>query len=351
MANLQAIDLFCGVGGLTHGLLNAGIKVLAGLDNDESCQYAYTKNNGAKFICADIAQYNFKELKKLYSKNSVKILVGCAPCQPFSAHSFKYRKQEADDRWGLMNYFTKAVKEIKPDVISIENVRGFVKTGIFANFVKHIKKMGYQVDFQIVYCPDYGIPQGRQRLVLLGAKPKIGLIEVPNKTHEKGDYFTAADSIKSLPKLKSGEKHEADPLHYCQNLSNTNKKRVRESKPGGTWRDWPKSLLPNCYKRENGKKYTAMYGRMEWNKVAPTITTQFYNYGSGRFGHPTQDRALSLREGALLQTFPDDYDFGDKISLSHTARHIGNAVPPQLGEIIGLQIVKHIKNKKKGCKK
>ncbi len=122
----------------------------------------------------------------------------------------------------------------------------------------------------------------------------------------------------------------------------TNLQRIKQSKPNGTWRDWNRKLLPACYKKESGQTYTSVYGRMGWDGVSPTITTQFHNYGSGRFGHPTQNRALSLREGALLQTFPEDYDFGEVKSMTDIARHIGNAVPPVLGEIIGKTIKKHL---------
>ncbi len=342
---IEAIDLFCGIGGLTYGLCKAGIQVLAGIDNDASCQYSYTKNNKAKFIHSDIATCNFQDLKNLYSKNSLKILVGCAPCQPFSSHSFKYKQKVKDDRWHLIDYFTQAMKIIQPDIISVENVRGFTKADIFRKFLKDVEEMGYEINQEIVYCPDYGIPQRRSRLVLLGSKSKIGKIEIPTKTHNKNTYCTVESCIKDLPQIKSGERHAADPLHYSKGLSEKNMKRLQQSRPGGTWKDWDKTLLPNCYKKETGKTYTSVYGRMEWNKVAPTITTQFYNYGSGRFGHPEQDRALSLREGALLQTFPHDYDFGSNISLIQIGRHIGNAVPPKLGEVIGKQIIEHIKRR------
>ncbi len=131
-------------------------------------------------------------------------------------------------------------------------------------------------------------------------------------------------------------------MHKAKRLSDTNIKRIKQSKPNGTWRDWDKKLLPDCYKKDSGQTYTSVYGRMSWNNVSPTITTQFFNYGSGRFGHPTQNRALTLREGALLQTFPENYDFGEIKSMTAIARHIGNAVPPILGEIIGNTIKQHI---------
>ena len=120
--------------------------------------------------------------------------------------------------------------------------------------------------------------------------------------------------------------------------------RIKNSKPGGTWEDWPKELLPNCYKKESGKTYKSVYGRMEWDKPSPTLTTQFYNYGTGRYGHPVQNRAISLREGAIIQSFPENYIFTEtpKFKFTDIARQIGNAVPPKLAEFIGESILQHL---------
>ena len=338
---VEAIDLFCGVGGLTYGLRQAGIKVLAGLDNDVSCKYAYEKNNKCKFINADIVNYDFKSLRKLYSKRSIRVLVGCAPCQPFSSHTFKAKNREKDNRWNLIKNFVKAIKELDPDVISMENVRGLTKTNVFEKFVKTIEKLGYEVDYEIVHCPDYGIPQNRSRLVLLGSK--LGKIVIPEKTHTKQNYITIKEVIGNLPSIKSGGVCLEDPMHKASNLASINLRRIKQSKPNGTWRDWDKALLPNCYKKASGQTYSSVYGRMSWDKVSPTITTQFSRYGSGRFGHPKQNRALSIREGALLQTFPKKYDFGGNESMTKTCMHIGNAVPPELGKVIGRAIIKSLR--------
>ena len=339
---IEAIDLFCGIGGLTYGLRQAKIKVLAGLDNDESCAYSYEKNNKCKFIAADVSKYDFNEMKKLYSKESIRVLVGCAPCQPFSSHTYKAKNREEDTRWNLIDYFLQAIKVLNPHVISMENVRGITKTEIFEKFVNQLKDLDYQVDSDVVYCPKYGIPQNRSRLVLLGSK--LGEINVPKETHTKDNYVTVKDVIKSLPEISSGETSKEDPIHRAKNLSALNIERIKQSKPKGTWKDWDEKLLPKCYKKKSGQTYTSVYGRMSWNEVSPTITTQFSSYGSGRFGHPEQDRALSIREGALLQTFPKDYDFGANIATTITGRQIGNAVPPMLGFVIGKTIKEHIKN-------
>lgn len=340
MRQIEAIDLFCGIGGLTYGLRKAEINVLAGLDNDSSCSYPYEKNNSSKFISADISTYDFEEMKRMYSSDSIRVLVGCAPCQPFSSHTFKAKNKEDDNRWNLIDYFLKAVEVLSPHVISMENVLGLTKTSIFKGFLGELKQLGYHVDYKVVYCPNYGIPQNRTRLVLLGSR--LGEISVPQKTHSKNNYVKVSDIIGALPKIEAGETDKKDVLHRAKNLFPINLERIKQSKPKGTWRDWDESLLPKCYKKESGQSYTAVYGRMSWDDIAPTITTQFYNYGSGRYGHPEQNRALSLREGALLQTFPDSYDFGKEIFLGRTGRHIGNAVPPRLGFVIGETITEHV---------
>jgi len=336
---IEVIDLFSGVGGLTYGLRKSGLSVLAGVDNDKSCAYAYEKNNGAKFIPADISEFDFNELNKIYSHGSVRVLVGCAPCQPFSSHAFKLRKDSSDERWSLLDHFIRGIKVIKPDIVSMENVRGVTKTDVFKNFVSKLKKLGYKVDWKVVYAQNYGIPQNRSRLILLASK--LGEISIPKETHTKDDHLTVGDVIRELPKLNAGEVSEQDYLHQAKKLEPINRKRILQSKPGGSWHDWDKNLLPNCYKKDSGQSYTSVYGRMTWDNVSPTITTQFTSYGSGRFGHPEQNRALSIREGALLQTFPIDYDFGNFPSAK-LSRHIGNAVPPQLGVVIGKQIKEHL---------
>ena len=338
--NIEAIDLFCGIGSLSYGLKQAGITVKAGLDLDASCRYAYEKNVRADFIEADIGNYDLLQLKKYYSKKSIKVLVGCAPCQPFSTHLHKNQNKKSDGRWNLIKHFTKAVKVLEPDIISMENVRGLKNTDVFKDFIKELELLNYHIKYEIVFCPDYGIPQNRYRLVLLAGLNKQ--IPIPSKTHTRSQYKTVFDAIGKLAPLKSNEICKSDPIHRTRKMMPINLERIRQSKPAGTWHDWEKRLLPNCYKKDSGKTYTSVYGRMSWDKPAPTITTQFFCYGSGRFGHPDQDRALSVREGAILQTFPKDYDFGEIKSMQALGRHIGNAVPSRLGQVIGETIVKFL---------
>ncbi len=346
------VDLFCGIGGLTHGLEKAGFNVVAGIDNDPSCRFAYEANNKAEFIKADVSEYSPLDVKNLYEDADIKILVGCAPCQTFSTHANKYRKRidtETDVRWNLLKSFAKYVKEVEPDIVSMENVPALQKFDIFLEFKQSLEDAGYSVSHQVVDCAKYGLPQKRRRLVLLASK--LGDIRLISSDSEHvKDKRTVRDAIGGLPSIRSGQSDKTDPLHRSAGLSDINLKRVRQSKPGGTWRDWDKELLPDCYRKESGQTFSSVYGRMRWDEPSPTITTQFYSFGTGRYGHPKQDRALSLREGALLQTFPEDYKFfenEDVMPIATISRHIGNAVPVDLGKIIGISINEHLKETKK----
>lgn len=341
---VSGVDLFCGVGGLTHGLIKSGIKIRAGIDLDTSCKYAYEANNNAKFIGKSVSEISGKEIKKFWKKDEIKILVGCAPCQPFSTYSNKVKEKEKGDKWNLLNEFGRLVKETKPDIISMENVPNLSNKRIFKDFVNELEKLNYKVKYQNVYCPNYGIAQKRRRLVLLASL--FGDIELIAPTHTKENYKTVKDAIGKLEKLRNGEKSKKDKLHFTTKLTEINLQRIKSSIPNGTWEDWDKSLWLNCHKKESGKSFKAVYGRMSWNEPAPTITTQFYNYGTGRFGHPEQNRALTAREAAILQGFPQDYKFVDKdseVALTKLGTHIGNAVPVDLGFVIGKSILTHLK--------
>lgn len=342
--DITAIDLFCGVGGLTHGLIKAGLNVVAGVDIEPSCKFAYETNNHALFINEDITTIKASELEKYYSTDCIRVLVGCAPCQPFSKYSSRYRKNGHNDgKWKLLSYFQNIAKEILPDIISIENVPNLVHEQVFLDFLEELRKLEYSYDWQIVYCPDYGVPQKRKRLVLLASK--LGAIKMIDPLYSENNYKTVRMAISSLPKISDGEICSSDALHRASKLSEINKKRIKQSRPGGTWRDWDEELKVACHKKNSGQTYPSVYGRMKWDEPSPTITTQFYGYGNGRFGHPEQDRALSLREGAILQSFPSDYVFLD--SEHPTTKHslamqIGNAVPVELGYAVGLSIKQHI---------
>jgi DNA (cytosine-5)-methyltransferase 1 len=341
-----AIDVFCGIGGLSYGLKKAGINVVAGIDSDESCKYAFETNVMGQFLAKDIADVKGSFLKKTYWKDEskIKILVGCAPCQPFSSHSNKDKKRYYGKKWNLLNEFKRLVTESSPDIVSMENVPNLANQPIFQRFLLSLKDAGYFVSYSNVYCPDYGIPQKRRRLVLLASK--LGEIKLIPKSHSPDQYVSVKQAIGDLPAIQSGQICETDFLHRTSKLSQDNLHRIKASKPNGTWMDWDESMKLECHKKDTGASYKSVYGRMSWNEPSPTITTQFYNYGTGRFGHPVQNRAITIREAAILQSFPRGYKFcesSETISIKNLGVHIGNAVPVDLGLAIGKSIKLHVR--------
>ena len=339
---IAAVDLFCGVGGLTHGMIKAGVPVVAGIDLDPACRYPFEANNKARFIHGDVVEFSSRDLVAVYPPNVARVLVGCAPCQRFSRYA-RGRKQTTDQKWGLLKHFSRLVQDVRPTVVSMENVPELTRHAVFRSFCRSLESSGYHVAFSNVFCPDYGIPQLRTRLVLFASLR--GEVKPPPPTHRPNQYRTVKQAIAGLPRLAPGEIDSKDDLHRASKLSALNLERMRASRAGGSWRDWPSRLIAECHHAESGKSYPSVYGRMEWDQPAPTITTQFFGYGNGRFGHPEQDRAISLREGSLLQTFPRSYRFcskSDIVSFSTLGRLIGNAVPVRLGEVIGETILKHL---------
>ena len=308
MENYSVIDLFCGAGALTHGFVLEGFNVVAGLDADKSCKYAYESNNhGALLIEKRIEDVTGVELAQQYPEGHVKILVGCAPCQPYSPYN-KGRKDK-EKKWKLLSNFANLISEIEPDIVSMENVPDLVtfqKGKVYRKFVKRLEE-DYTVTnvtkYPEVFCPDYGIPQRRKRLVLFASK--YGELELLPATYTPDQYKKVQDVIDDLEPLKAGQASQTDLYHKASRLSELNLQRIKASVPGGTWKDWPDELVTQCHRKKTGNGYASVYGRMKWDELSPTITTQCYGFGNGRFGHPDtkQNRAISLREAARLQTF------------------------------------------------
>ncbi|WP_245481326.1 DNA cytosine methyltransferase [Bradyrhizobium sp. LVM 105] len=339
---IEAVDLFCGAGGLSYGLTLEGISVRAGYDLDPACEWPFEKNVRAGFHRRDVETLSGKEVAAHFSAASIRLLAGCAPCQKFSSYTQKASKAD-NRRWRLLDSFSRIATEVSPDVITMENVPGLARHRRFEQFVKDLESNGYTVWHDIVECSHYGMPQRRKRVVVLASK--YGRIQLMAPTQFAAKDLTVKDAIAALPKISAGEVHETDPLHRSPELSPANMKRIKASRQAGTWRDWPKSLILPCHQRASGKGYPSIYGRMAWNDKSPTITTLAYNYGSGRFGHPVQDRAISLREAAILQTFPRRYSFvapGQGVNIRALGRLIGNAVPVTLARVIGRSISVHL---------
>jgi len=320
----MAVDLFCGCGGLTQGLKKAGFRVIASLDIDPLSVATYKLNHPEITVLeTDIRKVKIKDfMKKLgLRKNQLDLLAGCPPCQGFSSiRTLNGGRIVDDSRNNLLLAFHRFVIALKPKTIMIENVPGLTADKSFKFFCNSLKKNGYKVDFKILDAAVYGVPQRRRRLILLASKK--ALIEFANPVKVKR---TVRDAIGSLPRPTSKQ----NQLH---GISLKRSVKIRElikkiPKDGGSRTDLPEKDQLKCHKKCNGFK--DVYGRMSWNQVAPTITGGCINPSKGRFLHPTQNRSITLREAALLQSFPSRYRFSMKNGRYPVAQMIGNALPPE----------------------
>lgn len=354
--HVAAVDLFCGSGGLTYGLEQAGISVETGIDIDGDSRYPYERNTDATFSNADVnaLAQNPERVARLFPWDAdLTVLGACAPCQPYSTMGHSRRGGTEDhDKWGLLETVQKIVEYVEPDIVVMENVLQVRNDDVYRGFENRLREWGYEINpdpNKKVYCPEYGIPQNRKRWVMIASQD--GEIRLPAPTHTaESDHPTVRETIDHLPPIEAGKAHPDLELHRARTLSQKNLERIDNMEPGGDWRLWEERglthLLADCHRKDSGRSYKAPYSRMRPDEPAPTITTQFYNYGSGRFGHydTSQNRALSVLEGALLQTFPQDYEFYDEwedVGIKNIGRLIGNAVPPRLGEVIGRAIGEH----------
>jgi DNA (cytosine-5)-methyltransferase 1 len=294
---------------------------------------------GCRFFQRDVATLRAADVKPYLPVGTYRVLAGCAPCQPFSTYS-RTRKGD-DNRWGLVKHFVRLALQLRPHVVTMENVPQLVHHEVFSQAVTSLRRSGYAVWWSVVDCADYGVPQTRKRLVLLGSR--LGpLVLLPPRRRQ---HRTVREMIGDLPSLVAGQVDRKDPLHRACSLTLKNLQRMRTSKPGGSWRDWEPELRAPCHHRKSGSTFPSVYARMAWDALGPTITTQYFGFGNGRFGHPQQDRAISLREGAILQTFPKSYAIEPpdcRMSAQRVGRLIGNAVPPALALHVGRAIVKHL---------
>jgi DNA (cytosine-5)-methyltransferase 1 len=343
------IDLFCGAGGITLGMRNAGIKVRLGVDKDHRFQKTYELNNpGSKFLHADISKLTGKEiLDRIGLKSDEEfILAACAPCQPFSSQNKKNVLRGYEDvRSNLLSQVSRIIEEIKrkPDYIFVENVPGLSdgRHPIFDRFEEVLYRLRYTCVSDTIDSARYGVPQHRKRFILIGKK-EITHLAFPDTTHgpNKCAYETVGQYIKGLPPIKAGGISKSVPNHQSRNLSAINLKRIRSvPKDGGSRDSFSKELVLECHK-DKSVGHKDVYGRLAWNKPAPTITTKCICLTNGRFGHPTQDRAISVREAARLQTFPDSYIFYGP-GLDSQAVQVGNAVPVKLAEVFIRSLIKN----------
>ena len=337
---LKVVDFFCSIGGVSLGFKQAGIEVLGGVDIDQSCQETYEKNIGAKFLTEDVSELNFKKVGKTFGirRNQRNLIfVGCSPCQYYS--NIKTDKTKSQKTRLLLADFQEFVAYFKPGYIFVENVPGLDhKEGSpLANFKKFLSENGYVYDDDVLNAKYFGVPQNRRRYVLIASriKKQIRLPE-PNREDIKTVRQAIGDYSK-FPPIKHGTADSTPFVHAAARLAPVNLERMKATPHnGGSRKQWyDQSLQPKCYDQHDG--HTDVYGRMAWEQPSPTITTRFVSFSNGRYGHPEQDRAISLREGATLQSFPEDFIFHSN-NQGTIARMIGNAVPPLLAKAIGKSI-------------
>lgn len=336
------IDSFCGAGGLGLGLQRAGFDILLSFDIDQTCIDTIIGNTryfNHPAEAADIADMlNGNLLKKCnLQRGELFLLAGGPPCQGFS---IQRRGSDIDERNDLVLKYGQLIDELYPCYFVMENVTGLAgKRGktILQQLIEDVEAIGYHVHVNLLDAQDYGVPQRRKRYIIVGERNDMGEHYIyPPVTNEK---HTVRDTIGNLPEPpQDGSDHPEISLHRRDRLSELNLKRIQAIKEGQGRDDLPEELLADCHKVDSSViGFRSVYGRMAWDDVAPTITARFDSFTRGKFGHPVQDRSISLREGALLQTFPMDFSFiGNKVDV---ARQIGNAVPPVMAECIGKSII------------
>jgi DNA (cytosine-5)-methyltransferase 1 len=347
MNELKAVDFFCSGGGMSYGMQSAGVKILAGIDFDDNCTDTYKSNiNGAEFIHVDV--FNLKETEleaqlSLEKNDDNLILIGCSPCQYWSIINTK--KEKSKKSKDLLSEFRRFVEYFVPGYVVVENVPGVYrnkKESGLESFIEWLREQNYNVHYNVHEVSNYGVPQHRKRFTLIANR--ITDVELfPLKT--EGKKKTVRDTIGEIngfPKISPGSRDKSDFMHTVAGLTKINVDRLAITpKDGGTRLAYvnDENLAPKCH-FEKPYVFKDIYGRMFWDRPSPTITTKFFSISNGRFAHPEEDRAISLREGAVLQSFPKDYIFKTS-SISNTARMIGNAVPPKYAEAVAKAIIQN----------
>ncbi len=346
---VRVYDFFVGCGGASRGFQESGMDIAFALDRDADAKKTFQANfPHAHFEFTDICKVKPDEVRLRVEKEQPNpvLFSGCAPCQPFTKQVTRRPKPEEDERVPLLTRFADLVECCRPDLVFVENVPGLQTTPPpgsqpFDGFLDRLNRAGYRVDRRPVKLAKYGIPQSRRRLILVASRH--GKISLPEETHGPGtpheQYSTVREWIAHLPAIRAGEEHKDVLNHRAANLSARNLERIKETREGRSNRDWPQHLRLECHKEFSG--YSDVYGRMSWDAPASGLTTKCTSYSNGRFGHPEQNRAISIREAACLQTFPMDFVFEG--NMASMARQIGNAVPVRLAKLIGEQFIKHLK--------
>lgn len=340
---LRVFDFFSGCGGTSCGFSQAGLDVALGLDLDEDAARTFQANHPkADFMLRDIQDMDVEEIAPLRPGDGPILFSGCAPCQPFSKQS--RRRNVVDPRRSLLAHFGRFVRRWQPEYVFVENVPGMQRVygsaGPLADFLSLLSGLGYGYDSGIVAASSFGVPQTRERFVLLAVKGREAHLPSPTHGIPGVPTSTVRDWIGGLAPIAAGETHPDDLEHRAMRLSDINLARIRATPEGGGRENWPSDLKLRCHVGHNG--HSDVYGRLAWSRTAAALTTRCISYSNGRFGHPEQHRAISVREAACLQTFPKEYTFSG--SIESKARQIGNAVPPIMAEAVGRRVMAHLRS-------
>jgi DNA (cytosine-5)-methyltransferase 1 len=342
-AHAVLIDFFSGCGGTSEGFRQAGIPPIAAVENEAVPAATYELNfPDARMFKQDVRTLDpdvFLALVQPHRDAGRAIIVcACAPCQPFSRQ--RRGDGSADERVDLLAELLRFLTVLRPDAVFVENVPGLRTRaddyGPFHRLRDGLRDAGYVATAEVVASRDHGIPQTRRRLVVLAGLGQA--IAFPPITHgvDHLPYVTVGDAIAAMPALAAGESDDTINGHAAADLSEMNLRRIRATPEGGGWKDWPDELRLACH-RDRTNSYTDTYGRLRRDGTAPAVTTRCDSLSNGRFGHPTQDRAITPREAAALQTFPPEFTFvGPRVAI---AKQVGNAVPVRLAEAFGTAIL------------
>lgn len=347
--SVKAIDLFCGVGGATYGLRKAGISVMAGFDNDASCEYGYKHNNrGSAFINKDIATVEPKtDIMPYLIDADYTMIFASPPCQIFSKSANHMKKPDIprDYKYTALTPLLRIVISVKPNIFMLENVPGIKSQTSYRKFTNNLADAGYFVYEQLLNAVDYEVPQQRIRLILVCVLNQMFNFQPPKSKPP----ITVKEIFSGLPRLSAGSVNGNNAYHRASKMSKLNIKRIHLSETNKSWKNWPLDLVPDAYQKFVDKKtnyFSSNYKRLDPDKPAPTITTKYMHIGCGQYGHPAEDRALSLHEGALLQSFPPNYRLfktDRRIRNSTGARLIGNAVPPKMAQVFGKHLLDQLR--------
>ncbi len=341
--NFKAIDLFSGCGGLTEGMKKAGFKVIAAVEIDQCAAETYKNNHkNVNLFKQDVRTLDPAIIKTILGKEPLHLLAGCPPCQGFSSIRRLNKNEPVDDtRNNLIWEYYRFVEALMPLTLMMENVPSLADYKPFQNMVEKLKRLGYSnIKYDKIWTHEYGVPQRRRRLVLVASR--IGEIDIPQGNKK---FKTVRDCIGNIESVESTTDllHKIYPIHTPKVYEKISKIPL----DGGSRKDLPAEYQLKCHMKEN-VGFNDVYGRLKWDSFSSTITGGCLNPSKGRFLHPQENRCITAREAALLQTFPKKYKFPTNINKSAIALMIGNALPPEFSRVQCNNIYNHLKDNLNG---